>query len=190
MRIAVVEPDGGGGMIHYAYQLCTALAAEGADVTLITSRHYELADLPHDFTVDTRMRLWPNVVPGRRPKNRGRILGSLNAWGRSVRRAVRGAKLVWAWERLTRHLIRIRPDVVQFGVVRFGFVAFFLRRLQRAGLVLTQVCHEFTERDGEPTGIDTPSAYHTFSRIFLHGDANLSSFLAAFAVPPELFLAA
>jgi len=50
-RIVVVEPDGAGGMIHYAYQMCSALSAAGAEVTLITRTDYELAALPHTFQV-------------------------------------------------------------------------------------------------------------------------------------------
>ena len=62
-RIVVVESDGAGGMIHYAYQMCTALAASGADVTLVTSTYYELAELPHTFEVLPMMRLWPITGP-------------------------------------------------------------------------------------------------------------------------------
>jgi glycosyltransferase involved in cell wall biosynthesis len=182
MRLTVVEPDGGGGMIHYAYQMCAALAEEGADVTLITSRHYELAGLPHRFTVDPRMRLWANVKPGR-PRRSGPAVSAVLAAGRAVRRVGRGLRYMWEWERLTRHLLRTRPEVVQFGVIRFGFLAFFLRRLQRAGLVLTQVCHEFTERDHRTRRIDDPTVYGVFSAIFLHGEANRSAFLSRFDIP-------
>ena len=56
MRIAVVEPRGAGGMIHYAYRLCAAMAADGAEVTLITSTDYELAAEPHAFTVEAILR--------------------------------------------------------------------------------------------------------------------------------------
>ena len=38
IKVAVVEQRGSGGMIHYAYQLCTALANAGADVELITAQ--------------------------------------------------------------------------------------------------------------------------------------------------------
>jgi hypothetical protein len=58
MRIAVVEPIGQGGMIHYSYTLCRALQNQGVEVTLFTSSHYELSDLPHNFALDTGLRLW------------------------------------------------------------------------------------------------------------------------------------
>jgi hypothetical protein len=63
MKLFVVEPLGTGGMIHYAYQLCTALAKEGVEVTLVTAHNYELADFPHNFHVEKRMRLWQMFDP-------------------------------------------------------------------------------------------------------------------------------
>ena len=61
MSIFVVEQNGAGGPPHYAYQLCQALSGAGADVTVVTGQHYELADLPHSFTVEPRIRLWKAV---------------------------------------------------------------------------------------------------------------------------------
>ena len=58
MRVFVVEPLATGGMIHYAYQLCTAMAAAGADVTLVTAESYELDAMPHNFTVEKRIKWW------------------------------------------------------------------------------------------------------------------------------------
>ena len=42
MRIAVVEPVGRGGLAHYACQLARAMARQGAEVTLVTDRSFEL----------------------------------------------------------------------------------------------------------------------------------------------------
>ncbi len=33
----------------------------GADVTVVTGQHYELADLPHSFAVEPRIRPWKAV---------------------------------------------------------------------------------------------------------------------------------
>jgi glycosyltransferase involved in cell wall biosynthesis len=62
-------------------------------------------------------------------------------------------------------------------------VAHFLRRMRRAGLVLTQVCHEFTERDRPSGRVDPPGIFDTFSAIFLHGAAHRAAFLALYDVP-------
>lgn len=59
MSIFVVEQDGAGGPAHYAYQLCQALNGAGADVTVVTGQHYELADLSPTFlSASTRRRSW------------------------------------------------------------------------------------------------------------------------------------
>src|SRR5215211_8135411 len=63
LRLVLVEPNGSGGLIHYTYQLCTALANEGVDVTLITGKEYELAHLPHNFQVNNLLDLWSLFDP-------------------------------------------------------------------------------------------------------------------------------
>lgn len=186
MRIYVVEPDGAGGMIHYAYQLCTALAANGADVTLVTGHHYELADLPHTFSVDPRMALWPAVGE---QEPRSRVVAVAAHIYRKLRRAWRGVRYFTEWARLTRHLVRERPDVVQFAVIRFPFQVIFLRRLRRAGIALTQICHEFEprERGGLVRWVNrrmSRAVYRSFDRIFLHGEEVRSRFLESFDVDP------
>jgi glycosyltransferase involved in cell wall biosynthesis len=189
MRIFLVETDGLGGMVHYAYQMATALAEAGGEVTLLTSPHYELAHLPHRFEVETRIRVWPNVEPDPTPAGRLRRLWRFAR--HKARRVARAVRFAWEWERLTRFLIREQPDVVQFAIIRFPFQAFFLSRMRRAGLYLSQVCHEFEPRERRLPVIRHLSArraravYPNFRAIFLHGPANRDRFLSMFPVDPE-----
>lgn len=192
MRIAVVEQNGSGGMIHYAYQMCTALAESGAQVTLITERGYELSDYPHNFEVDTRLRLWPLIDPRSLQAAPSDHLGRL--WRKltwTLRRGVRALRLVRMWIGLTNHLLAIKPDLVQFGKINFPFEAHFLARLRQGGLVLTQINHEFERR--ESTGLFAgqidqmyASTYRYFSAIFFHADENRERFLSIFDVPREV----
>ncbi len=182
-RVALVEQDGAGGMIHYAYQLADALAGAGADVTLHTARRYELGDLPHRFTLRAEIDLWPAIEPARQHR-----LGFL---GRKIRRAWRALRYAVVWHRLTSRLIDERPDVVLFSTIRFPFQAVFLRRLRRHGLVLAQVCHEFEARERGPLSRAISrrlsiAVYRTFSRIFLHGEENRKAFLAAYPVDADI----
>ncbi|MFH1331458.1 MAG: glycosyltransferase family 4 protein [Actinomycetota bacterium] len=189
MRVFVVETDGAGGMIHYAYQLCTALTAAGAEVTLVTSRHYELGHLPHSFTVDPRLRLWPNIEPTPRPA--GPLRHALRRAGHKVRRGWRALRFAREWDRLTRHLLAERPDVVQFAVIRFPFQEIFLRRLRRGGLCLAQVCHEYEFREsGHPlirrlTTRWARRVHPSFSGVFLHSEADRERFLSLYPVARE-----
>lgn len=48
----MVETGGWGGIAHYAWNLCNALAAAGAEVSLLTNARYELDALPRAFTVE------------------------------------------------------------------------------------------------------------------------------------------
>lgn len=129
MKIAVVEFAGRGGLIQYAFQLCRALAEAGAEVTLITSRDYELGALPHPFRLDTRLRLWDPkpAQPAPRPSR----------W-RRVGRALRHYR---EWARLVLHLARTRPDVVQLGDLRFPTEIVPVLALRAAGLTVADVCH-------------------------------------------------
>ena len=182
-RIALVEPDGAGGMIHYAHQLAGALTDAGAEVTLHTARRYELRHLPHRFTVRAEMSLWPAIEPAARHR--------LGAAGRKLRRGWRGVRYAVVWHHLTKRLIAERPDVVLFSTIRFPFQAVFLRRLRRRGLVLAQVCHEFEARERGllSRAISRQLAltvYRSFSRVFLHGEENRKAFLEAYPVDLEV----
>lgn len=192
MRIFVVEPLATGGMIHYAYQLCTALAEQGADVTLVTAAGYEMAAYPHNFAVATPLKLWTAFDPRSSQPPRGRLarLGRKLHW--QARRAGRALRLLSEWVKLSRYLLRQRPDIVQFGKINFPFEAFFLAYLRRRGLRLTDICHEFELREQ----VGNPLArlgnqlyrhvYNQFAIIFLHGESNRQRFLSLFPTPPAV----
>ena len=178
-------------MMHYAYQLCTSMAKEKAKVTLVTSQEYELSDFPHNFTVNKLLKLWPQTDPllSKPPRSFLEIIFRKVRW--TSRRGVRAIRLIIQWIRLTNYLIQIKPDVVQFGSTEFPFEAIFLRRLKQHGLFLSQICHEYEQRDGKNKIISKlsnqlySSAFQTFSIIFLHGEANRKRFLELFNIPRE-----
>lgn len=178
MKIAIVETDSRGGLIHFAYQLAEAFAELGVETTLVTGRDYELAELPHKCQVAPILKLWPafEAPPATR----------LAAWARRMvwplRRAFRAWVLVREWWRLTRYLKRSRPDVVIFSMIRFQFLSVFLHQLQGEGILLAQVCHEFANREAK-TGfagrlIDSlfPSPYRAFSTIILMSQSTRDAF--------------
>ncbi len=186
MRIAVVEPDGAGGLAHYAFQISAALSAAGADVTLVTSPHWELEDLTRSFAVDQVIDVWPAVDSPIRPGPTARFH---RLW-RRTRRVGRAVRYVRAWERLTRFLIRMQPDVVQFSIIQFPFQSFFLYRMRRSGLTLTQICHEFEPRETRFLSVQrinrvlSRSVYRTFEVMFFHGEASAERFRKLFGEPP------
>jgi glycosyltransferase involved in cell wall biosynthesis len=187
LRLVLVEPNGSGGLIHYTYQLCTALADEGVDVTLITGKEYELAHLPHNFQVNNMLDLWSLFDP--------QVIQNIqaSAWQRrwhkvrwTVRRGQRAVRLILAWINLTRYLSKLQPDIVQFSKINFPFEAIFLAQMRRRGLILTQICHEFElrENDGGPFSTLILRAYadiyKNFSAMFFHAKENCEKFLTLF----------
>jgi len=187
LRLVLVEPNGSGGLIHYSYQLCTALAEEGVDVTLITGKEYELAHLPHNFQVNNMLDLWSLFDP--------QVGQNINAgaWQRrwhkvrwTARRGQRAVRLISAWINLTRHLSELKPDIVQFSKINFPFEAVFLAQMRRNGLTLTQICHEFElrEQHSGPFASLTSRAYadiyRNFSAMFFHAKENCGKFLSLF----------
>lgn len=52
MKVVIVETGGWGGLGHYAWNLCEALAAQNAIVHLITNIRFELSKVPRSFTFE------------------------------------------------------------------------------------------------------------------------------------------
>ena len=191
LHIMVVEPRSSGGMIHYAYQLCTALSQAGARVTLVTSQGYEMERFPHNFAVLKKMKLWSSTETTPTGSSFGWAGRVIHRWYRAVRRMGRGIRLVIEWMRLSNYLIQAKPDIVQFGKIEFPFEAIFLSILKRNGLVLSQICHEFELREQGNNPLITISnrmyrwVYDSFSIIFFHGESNRRRFLELFDSPPD-----
>jgi len=184
LRIAVVEFLGRGGLLHYAYQLSQALAQQGAQVELLTDEEYELESLPHNFSVRRVLRLW-NPRPGgalERPTTfRARFM-------RLGRRSIRAAMYYREWWRLLRLLRRERPDIVQFGEIRFATDLIPLLALRASGIRLADICHNIAPFDisADRTKISKESRlqraifrhiYACFDAIFVHSEVNRREFL-------------
>jgi glycosyltransferase involved in cell wall biosynthesis len=109
----------------------------------------------------------------------------------TLRRGLRALRLLRTWYDLTSYLIRQNPDVVQFSEIQFPFETFFLARLRRHGLILTQICHEFELRERSSLTMKLlarrlyAGAYTNFSAIFFLGEPNRRRFLSLFAIPAE-----
>lgn len=184
-KIAFLEFAGKGGMIHYAFQLCRALAASGADVTLITEKNYELAALPHPFRVEPILDLWD-------PKPAGR---QSNAWWavafRKLRRVQRAIRHYTEWLRAIRRVAELKPDLVLLGDIRFPSEIVPLLLLRRKTRFLADICHNVHPFSNE--GFDRSRLkrffyrriYRLFDVVFVHFERNRREFAASFGVPDE-----
>jgi glycosyltransferase involved in cell wall biosynthesis len=188
MKIVFVEPAGKGGMIHYAYQLCHALAASGADVTLLTEKNYELAALDHPFRVDTSIDLWD-------PKPAGSLSTAWHSilW-RKVRRIGRAVRYYRQWIRLIRRIEKLDADAVLLGDIRFPFDLLPLMLLRRRVRLLADICHNVHpfSAGGSSGGLFDRSRllrffyrriYRLFDVVFVHFGRNRDEFVETFGVP-------
>jgi glycosyltransferase involved in cell wall biosynthesis len=180
MRITYVEPDGTGGLSHFAYEICEALAQRGHTVRLHTSSDCELRNLPRSFELAAQMRLWP-----RTSRQEGRGVRRLLQRGR------RGIRLTKEWARLTRQILADRPDFVLFSEILFPHLGFFLWLLRLRGIKLGQICHEFNyqEREGATRMVASAQrilskfVYRQFEHIVFLSEATRSAFLERFDYP-------
>ncbi|HET8797384.1 MAG TPA: glycosyltransferase family 4 protein [Thermoanaerobaculia bacterium] len=184
MKIAFLEPAGKGGMIHYAFQLCRALAESGAEVTLITSTDYELGALGAPFRVEPIVELWDAKPAGRVSTAWWRVAA------RKLRRVFRAFRHYREWLRQIHRLAQLRPDVVLLGEIRFPFDLFPLLLLRRKAPLLADICHNVHPfRAG---GIFTRSRvdqffyrriYRRFDVVFVHFERNRREFMDTFGIP-------
>ncbi len=174
MKITVVEPAARGGLIHYAFQLCRAMQNAGADVTLVTARDYELEGIAHPFKLERRLRLW-DPKPSR---------DSLPRVFRPVRRATRAAIYYREWLRLGAFLRRTKPDVVQFGDIRFATDYAPLAMARRTTRIMADICHNVRPLSGSEGAFRERSLfkriYGLFDTIFVHYDVNAREFARSF----------
>ena len=185
LRIFVIEPANGGGLIHFSYQLCNALATEGMDVTLIAGTEYELEGMPHNFEVKKILYLWKNFENRSDQDSLTRFQRLQQKVYRSLRRVVRGIRFVMAWVGLMGYLLRARPDLIQFSKFYHSTDAFFVIFLRMCGFKLGQLCHEFENRESNSfmeklLARVNMQAYDSFSAIFLLARESQERFLQMF----------
>ena len=184
MKIVIIEPAGKGAMAHYVFQLARAMAAEGADVVLITEKNCELAALPRAFSLDPSIELWDAKPSGRQSQGI-----AARTW-RKVRRAFRAVRYYREWLRLIRRVETLDADVIQLGDIRFPTDYFPLRRLRRRARILADVCHNVRPYAGTGTFARSSlrralygRAYALFDHVFVHFERNRRELLATYAVP-------
>jgi glycosyltransferase involved in cell wall biosynthesis len=158
LRIAVVEFAGRGFLTQYAFQLCRALAAEGADVTLLTDADYEFKGVDHPFR-----RLSIFDLPD--PKGAGAIPRARHTLG-----------YYRQWWKLLNHLQSEKYHVVQLGDLRFPTDLVPLRLVRGRARLLADICHDV------PRGSLRAyrRTYGLFNKVFVHHESNAALFKAAF----------
>ncbi len=126
MRILEIETFGRGGLIHYAYNLSSALAERGHDITLVTAAAYELEgrSLPANVRLVKAIARFSHRIGGRWP-----------AFASRLARRIEAIFDAGAVALLAR---RLRPDIVHLHCTNpISWLYIMFLRLVRAPLVAT-----------------------------------------------------
>jgi D-inositol-3-phosphate glycosyltransferase len=92
--VVVIEPMGFGGICHYTYNLCEALASRGVRASLITARNYEMAARPRRFRLWSILNEWFVPELPDRPAQPRRQPGVLDIARRRLKSAVLMLRIV------------------------------------------------------------------------------------------------
>lgn len=182
LRVLIVEFLPSGGMFQFSYLFGEALAALGHEATLLTGPSPELASRRPGFVIDPSLPTWhPNE--------------GLEASGflRKVRRAGRALQLVAAWGRVLVRVRRTRPDVVQFGELRYTLdtAAFWVVARLGGARAVVDVAHnpvpydvtgtsESVEKSGRLTRALLARAYAAADLVLVLGEGPRAELLREF----------
>ena len=134
LHIVLVEFLPSGGMFQFSFLFAEALAAAGHRITLVTGPEPELAARTAGLEVRPVLPTWhPNDDACTPPRG----------WRRRLRRVGRALRLLESWRRVLVLLRRERPDVAQFGELRFllDTAAFVLLARLTRRTTLVDVAH-------------------------------------------------
>jgi glycosyltransferase involved in cell wall biosynthesis len=166
LRIVEIETFGRGGLAHYAYNLSTALARRGHDVTLVTASGYELDGRT---TSPSGVRVMDIV---------GRLERRAGAWFRKV-----GA-LVDAFA-VTRLVRRLRADVVHLHCTNQIALAYLIL-LRSTGIPVVFTAHVVTPHERSAVQDTIHRWTHRLSRLLIaHSDFDRNRLVEEGGVRPE-----
>ena len=179
-HVVVIEPMGFGGVCHYTYNLCEALAARGTHVALITSHDYELTELPRAFrlypVLADSYRLETPEAPADAPPHRSAVSAirarlGIRARLRAVRTLVRIVAIVLKEQAPVVHL--------QWPIGPHDWMYLAIMRLLMKRLVVVYTAHNVLPHERTPA--DFPRLLRLMrqtDQVILHSEENRAAFMA------------
>jgi D-inositol-3-phosphate glycosyltransferase len=193
LRVVLYEPSGKGGVCHYTYALAEHLARAGADVTLMTTEDFELANLERHFRVRYSFRRsWPRRLRDRWGRRRSE--GGAPSSSGPAHSSPAGGGLLRRLRLRSLHLAAIvgflfrRPDVVHLQ----WLVDLRESRLWMTLLRWMRIPTVYTAHDVEPhraTSAEERTTlqeiYDAATKIIVHTESNRSALLESFPTAPS-----
>ena len=182
LNIVIIEFLPSGGMFQYSFQFAEALARSGHRVRLLTGPRPELTSSSPNLEVIEAFPTWhPNVDLG------GAILR------RKARRIGRALLLAESWRRAFFYVRRHRPDVVQYGELRYPLDTASLLLVSRFGgaRAVVDVAHnplpydvtnktQAVEKTGRLSRMLLAAAYEACDLVLVLGDGPKAELERAF----------
>lgn len=173
-RVLIVDPTDSGGICHYTYNLCQALAREGLEVILVTARNYELSKLPRQFSLK---KLFRDVS----------ISSSRHffAW---PRRIIARANLLLDFLELSFVILITKPDIVHFQWFRtLKPDSFYLGLLRWIGCKTVLTAHDVVSTFVSPEEYDSYASrlYRNFSKVIAPTEVGRQELLNRYHVSEE-----
>ncbi len=131
-RILQVEFFSHGGLYHYGLQLALGLAAQGAEVLLLTGKNPEL--LPPAGARPDRLRLEPRLLTWNPCRG-------VKGWRRRPARGLHALQYLTAWEQVLARAQSWRPDWVLLGDLERRCDGWGVARLRQLGFPVADVWH-------------------------------------------------
>ncbi len=173
MRLIEVETFGRGGLIHYTYNLCRALAERGHELTLVTGAGYELEGLAE---LPAGVRLVKAI--GRftaRPRP---------SWPGFALRLARRAEAVLDAFRVAALARRLRPDVVHLHCTN-SVALVYLALFRLLGLRVAYTAHVVKPHEPMPFENVVYGWIHRLSRLVIaHCEVDRRRLVDELAVDP------
>src|SRR5215203_4266757 len=178
MQIAVLEPAGHGGLLHYSVQLAEGLAARGHAVDILAPRHNELVGRVSEARMCAILPM--PVRPSAPPRSRA---------GYIRRRAGVASRLMRSWARMLWQTRPGRYDVVIHGA-DIGLPPIALATLLMTAIpgrpLLVRIAHNvraFNRRGGDELFDPSPLSgallrrlYPRFDLVLVHGERSRTEF--------------
>ncbi len=147
MKIIIVDTSGRGGICHYTYLFCQALTKFENDITLLTTKNYELNSFPRNFNIEK--------VISTHYQKKYKILKGLIYAGSLIK--------------ILFFVLKKKPDIVHFHQIKIPFIELWIYKLIRLKNIKVVISpHDIKPFEGKALTPFLKYVYKTADGIIIH----------------------
>ncbi|MFC1562510.1 glycosyltransferase family 4 protein [candidate division KSB1 bacterium] len=149
MKVIIVDTSGRGGICHYTYSLCQALSAFLKNVTLLTTKNYELDSYSRNFNIEK----------------------ILSTHYQKKYRITKGMIYISSLIKILFYVLNKNPDVVHFHQIKIPFIEFWIYKLIKfKNIKLIVTLHDIKPFEYKVITPFLKYIYYTADRIIVHSE--------------------